>query len=287
MKLDQTDEKYSKGIEVQGGREGRFIEKPDIIDKYCRREITKNNGLEELRPTQFGKMYEPINRRKTDNKKSLDSNEYNNEASDDENQENNETETESSEDEDEEKLTSTYIISPRLQQGVRVLLPQTIKINDPLPGEVAIWRKRNFPKAIRLHKKRADNDPHRYYLSELMLYTAYTDEKELFGDDEEKCTKLYLKEKNNIQLVKKYILPFAQGIEEARYYIAEAMKQDQNVNVGNHLDPEHEHEILECEEEEQELHPDFLQLNLDEQVFENYLKQTKKTSLADKAKDQK
>ena len=56
MKLDQTDEKYSKGMQVQGGREGRFIENPDIIDKYCRREITINNGLEELRPTQFGKM---------------------------------------------------------------------------------------------------------------------------------------------------------------------------------------------------------------------------------------
>ena len=160
-----------------------------------------------------------------DNKKLLsrtfpDNNLFHKDTNDDENQENNDSETESSEGEDEEKLTSTYIISPRLQQGVRILLPQTIKINDPLPGEVAIWRKRNFPKAIRLHKKRADNDPHRYYLSELILYTAYTDDKELFGDDEEKCTKLHLKQKNNIQLVKKYILPFAQGIEEARYYIA-------------------------------------------------------------------
>ena len=78
-------------------------------------------------------------------------------------------------------------------------------------------------------------------------------------------------------MVKKYILPFAQGIEEARHYIAEAMKQEKTENVGNHLDPEHEHEILECEEEEQELHPDFVQLNPDEQDFENDLKQTKKT----------
>jgi hypothetical protein len=38
-KLNKGDEHYAKGSEVEGGRDGLFIEKPDIIDKYCRREM--------------------------------------------------------------------------------------------------------------------------------------------------------------------------------------------------------------------------------------------------------
>ena len=101
---------------------------------------------------------------------------------------------------------ANYIISPNKK---RILLPETIKINDTLPGEVAIWRKRQFPKAIRIHKKREDIDPHRYFLSELMLYMAYTDEKELGSEDEEKFKQLYLENRENIQYVKRHILPFA------------------------------------------------------------------------------
>ena len=33
----------SKGSKVIGGKEGIFIEKPDIVDKFCRREITDEN----------------------------------------------------------------------------------------------------------------------------------------------------------------------------------------------------------------------------------------------------
>ena len=38
-KLNEGDANYKLGTEVKGGRDGKFLEKPDIIDKYCRREI--------------------------------------------------------------------------------------------------------------------------------------------------------------------------------------------------------------------------------------------------------
>ena len=60
MKLHEGDTNFPKGIEVKGGRDGLFLEKADIIDKYCRREIREDSGLEELRLSQFAKMYEPI-----------------------------------------------------------------------------------------------------------------------------------------------------------------------------------------------------------------------------------
>ena len=63
IKLDEDDENYKKGTEVAGGRTGRYLEKPDIIDKFCRREITEEHPeMEELTPIQFGKLYDPIRR---------------------------------------------------------------------------------------------------------------------------------------------------------------------------------------------------------------------------------
>ena len=61
MKLDETNTNYGKGATVKGGKDGMFIEKPDIVDKFCRREITdKNLELEKLPMLQFSKMYDPI-----------------------------------------------------------------------------------------------------------------------------------------------------------------------------------------------------------------------------------
>ena len=70
QKVDEDDESFKKGVEVAGGRTGKFIEKPDIIDKYCRRELSENNPeLGELTPIQFGKIYDPI--RRNDKKEEL------------------------------------------------------------------------------------------------------------------------------------------------------------------------------------------------------------------------
>ena len=64
MKLDEGDENYEKGIEIEGGRTGRYLEKPDIIDKFCRRDIGEYNPeLEELIAIHFAKMYDPIRRK--------------------------------------------------------------------------------------------------------------------------------------------------------------------------------------------------------------------------------
>ena len=178
---------------------------------------------------------------------------------------------------DEDRLTNYYITTnPRYNH---IPLPKVIRIKDPLPGEIALWEKRSFPRAARIHKKREDNDPHRFFLSELMLYTGWTDEQQLGCDDEDKCRDLYLEKKNGIQFVKKHTMPFTQGVEEARHYVQEAMKneREENSNVGQELDPELEQEILECQDDEEQLHPDYVQINPDDQDFENNVTQIKKT----------
>jgi hypothetical protein len=213
MKLDESDVNITNGAHVKGGKEGIFLEKPDIIDKYCRRDMTNDPELAELRPSQFAKMYEPITRRKAEDKK--DEEEFTNlNGNDDEalkhDDNDNRIINDIEDEEDDDYMVANFIITPN--PLARWRLPKIIKIKDPLPGEVAIWKKRNFPKAMRVHKKREDTNPDRYFLSELMLYTAYTDEEELGCDDEEKCRKLYLDMKDAIQYVKRHVIPFSQGV---------------------------------------------------------------------------
>ena len=140
--------------------------------------------------------------------------------------------------EDEDRVAKYYITTNPKYKNRK--LPQFIKIKDPVPGEVTLWSKRSFPRAARMHKKQKDNDPHRFFLSELMLYTGWTNELELGCNDEAKCRALYLEKQDAIQYVKKYTMPFAPGVEEARHYVQQAIGNESNKtgNVGDELDPE-------------------------------------------------
>ena len=50
MNLGKNDDNLAKGTEVKEGRDGTFLEKPDIVDKYSRR-ILDPPELIELYPT--------------------------------------------------------------------------------------------------------------------------------------------------------------------------------------------------------------------------------------------
>ena len=75
------------------------------------------------------------------------------------------------------------------------------------------------------------------------------------------------------------MMPYAQGVEEARYRVEEAMKEGTTSlkNIGNELDPEQEKEIVECEDGDDQMHPDFVQVNPDDFDFESNLNQVKRT----------
>ena len=271
-KLNEDDQNYDKGTEVAGGRTGRFLEKPDIIDIFCRREIPEDQPeLEELTSIHFAKMYDPIRRRS----KEEDQEEPTNSHSQSQNIESQNNEEPWADDED---RVANYYITTNPNYN-RKKLPKIIKINGAKEGEVPIYVKRSFPKAARIHKKRQDNDPHRFFLSELMLYTGYTDEDQLGANDEEKCLNLYLEKQDAINLIKSYMMPYAQGVEEARYQVEQAMKDEatSTCNVGDTLDPEKEKEIADCNDGDDEMHPAFLQLNPDDFEFQDNSAQVRKT----------
>ena len=273
MKLDKADANYAKGSEVKGGKEGIFLEKPDIVDKFCRREITeKNPELEKLTLIHFSKMYDPIRSKKSKDEEDKQP------TKPTENIEPEKNESTELWDDDEERVANYYITGD--EQYDNIPLPKIIKLKNCAVGEVTLMEKRSFPKAARMHKKREDNNPHKFFLSELMLYTGYTDEKQLGCDDEEQCRELYLQKKEAIQIVKSYLMPFSEGVDEARHYVQEAMKEENqpSVNFGNLLDAEMEQEILECQElDENEKHPDFVELNPEDFEFESNVTQIRRT----------
>ena len=77
------------------------------------------------------------------------------------------------------------------------------------------------------------------------------------------------------------MLPFSQGIEEARYNVGQAQLNDENKmednNIGDILDPEHQQENEECEVGEEEIVPEFAHSNPDEIDFDNNIEQAKRT----------
>ena len=269
-KIEEDDVNFDKGTEVAGGRTGRFLEKPDIIDIFCRREIPEDQPeLEEMTAIHFAKIYDPIRRKiKDEDELKLA------------NSETTKCETLTDQDpwtDEEDRVANFYITTNPNYNKKR--LPNIIRISNTRDGEVALYVKRSFPKAARIHKKNENNNPHRFFLSELMLFTAYTDEEQLGANDEDKCRKLYLEKQKDIQMVKSFMIPYAEGVEEARYMV-EQSKQDgasSSKNVGDQLDPEQEKEIMECNDGDDEMHPEFSQLNPDDFEFENNLTQVKRT----------
>ena len=246
MKIDDTDGNGSIGTTVKGGRDGKFIEKRDIIDKYCERDLDLKENLKELCLSQFAKMYEPINSRtfNVDDEERFSSvpihSEQNHVSPD-----------------DYEIVNYIITANPKVKN---LSLPERIRIMNPLPGEVSIWKKRSFPKAMRIHKKKQDTEPVKYFLSEMLLYTPFLDERELGSNDDQKCIELYFKLEENIQQVKGKIMPFISGIEEARHYMNEAGKQC-DASIGDILDPQNEQEDCECFDIEETPHPDFIHLD--------------------------
>ena len=110
-----------------------------------------------------------------------------------------------------------------------------------------------------------------------MLYTAFTDEKELWPNNESKCRKLYEKRKKEIEYTKKHLMPFTDGVQEARELVEAVEEANRNQDIGSELDPEYEQELVECRVEEEDEHPDFIQVNPEELRVDDNLNQVKKS----------
>ena len=149
-------------------------------------------------------------------------------------------------------------------------LPFTIKLKNPFPGEPPFMRKRKHPAALRFHKFKIDTHYDEYFFSEALLYRPFRNEKDIEIEIQlmkESDVDIYNEE---IQCVKSQVMEYLEDVQEARYFVQEAIKCNE---TGATLDPEGEQEIEDCEYEGIINHPDFPVFDLE--AFEEEAKRKK------------
>ena len=105
-------------------------------------------------------------------------------------------------------------------------IPRIFKLKETLPGENPIMQRRSFPAALRFHKVNQNNNPHKYFLSELMLYIPFRDEETEFRpDDPNILEEIYFKNQERIRKIKGKVMEHLQSVEEARHYVDEVTKK--------------------------------------------------------------
>ena len=266
--LQRQDPESGQGFKVDG-REGQFLEKPDLISKYERRKLLPKKGeeeedemleqsedaqtLEQMSFCQYVKMYEGKGWQQKINE------EGEAEQSDDDEDRPEEGQLEIEDD-------FNYLITGDIE-APRRKLPQLLTLRDPVPGEPKILHKRTFPRALRFFKKKHEKNPHLFYFTELILYHPFRSESELFPDDAQKCEELYREHKEEIQYVKAQVMPFLESVEEAQV-VYEQMRANEEEDIkdrmGADLDPEMEQEIADGDDLEDEEHPDYYQIDPDQ-----------------------
>ena len=236
-------ESMSGLVEIKD-REGLWYQIQDMLSKYLRRPGT----IELICPTQFGKMFTTSGLRKNKKEGIL-------EEEDDPEEE----KVHSKDDIDEsDKQRFHYIMT---ESDEKVPLPDLIEISDLYPGEPKWMRKRKGPAVIRYHQVKKDNDYERWMLKELMLYTPF---READLDDYEKNTaEMYRQKESWIRIVKGKVMEHLESVEEARYMMEQATKEDDLKDIGIQIDAALEQDQEDCQLEGLIEHPDYIHLDTD------------------------
>ena len=239
-KIGENEDYFGREKKRIDGRDGWFVEKYDVIDKYTRRDKTENDA-DEISVSQYLKMYVPTGKKPKKKKEN---------SPEDEN-----TDSEAELESDEENKFDFVMHSGTK----RILLPQLIKLDNPYPGEPHYMKKRKFPAILRFHKFKASINPEDYWFAEALLYTPFRTEEELEKRVADAAKDGYLRLSHQIQDVKSKVMEHLENTEEARFMVEEAVNNKEE--TGAEMDPEGEQDNEECNMEEIMLHPDFVHLN--------------------------
>ena len=191
------DEKNHTNIKLDGVN-GLWYEQPDMLSKYKRRP----DELEGICYTHFGKMIRSGGKM------------INLKESEPEEEEHRGLEidgNDSADDEQDPEDKFHYIITEHDELGPEI--PKFIKLKDPLPKENLIMQKRSRPAAVRFHKPHKDNNPHKYFLSELMHYIPFRDEETEFRpDDHDFIENLYKENQENLKKIKSKVMEHLESV---------------------------------------------------------------------------
>ena len=166
-------------------KDGWFVEKYDVIDKYIRRD-KRSKASDDLCPAQYLKMFSTSHGEKykedceEDNSDSETVEQLNNENVEKLNNETvqqfkNETVLKYQDLGKDERFH--YVMTESDDNPLP--LPDYIAINNLFPGEPPFMKKRSKPAVLRFHKIKQSDDPAAYFFAEALLYTSFRSEEEL------------------------------------------------------------------------------------------------------------
>lgn len=245
------------------GREGKYIEKYDIVSKYERRPM----DIENICLAQFAKMYMPAWKHS-----GKETQQYLQDVN---------TTDEIPKDEIPKEILHFHIT----YEGIsHIQLPSILKLIQTHPDEPPYMRKRINPAIMRIHKFNKNNETNSYWFSELLLYKPYRNENEIdklleeintISEDEDKQMK-YTKMLEEISMVKKHVMEHLQSAEEARLTVEESIR---NKDIEYILNPNGIQEIIDCNMKGPEPHPDYIHLDPDNVHLNEQINQFERTFL--------
>ena len=235
------------------GHDGLWYENQDFWSKYKRRPTE----LEDMCFAHFAKMFKSCGAtKKEDSEDDVEQPADDDEVGDLQNLDFGTETEEELDDEDDFESKFHYIMTYETEGKRGVPLPPYIKLDNPHPGESGFMQKRTKPVALRFHKVKKDKEPERFMIKELMLYRPTREEI-----DPDRVLELYEEmhgDKYKVDIVRGQVMEFLEGVEEARYYVAQAQKELDLQETEERLDAMGVQDNDECEEEEEEEeHPDY------------------------------
>ena len=239
-RMKKAEENESKNLIKLENMEGLWYEQPDILSKYKRRP----DELEEMPYTHYAKIFKSGGKRRPKD-------------DDDEDEE----EIADEEEETDSSPVNKFHFLMTENDGNGPELPEIIQLKSTMPKEPPFMHRRKFPAALRFHKVNKDNNPYKFFLSELMMYIPFRDENEFKYKDDKEIEIIYNNNFERIKKVKGKIMEFLEDVQEARYYVEEANKKLDLEQIGKDLDAAKEQENAECQDETSELHPDYAHID--------------------------
>ena len=237
--LTENEAKFCKNIITVNDKKGLFMEKPSLLDKYERKDLTKNKLIQGLTYPQFCMKYSSTNK----------------------------------------EPTETDFLSQKFERGKpgfeidnsldlivthdfdaldeHYSLPNFIRLNDVRPGEPK-YMKRCKRHVARFHKFNQTKNPHEFYYSQLQMFHPFKSEQELAPDDIDKCLMLYMNKSSHngclrIENVQNILFKHLVSVENGTERAEEMLKS----RIGDVMDPEFEQDNDNCEDVGPSEHPDF------------------------------
>ena len=175
---------------------------------------------------------------------------------------------------DEESMNKFhFVMSFDLSKAKKFELPKEITLQPSFQGENPMMRRRQFPAALRFHKKYKATDPLRFMFSEVMLYYPHKQEFEI--DEAPTFYEESFDGKRKVDIVKSQVMEFLEDVTEARHFVEEILKEIDLEETKKTLDPNFVQENEECLEDGIVDHPDYDHINpemIDENSDEIHLK---------------